>query len=311
MDLIKTSDLSDDQLTYLLDAADRWFRFNRTVRTADDRLKGINVVTAFFENSTRTLLSFDIAAKRLGAMVTNMPVDASSVQKGESLRDTAQTIDAMRIDALVVRHGDAEAPAQLADWMNAPVINAGAGSGSHPTQGLLDVATIRRHFGKVENLRIAICGDIRHSRVASSTRALLDRMGAEVRLAGPTALMHDDYDGPDGIDEAVTDADVVMMLRVQRERLTSDLGDAPGEYLSRYGLTADRFARAAPDAVIMHPGPMNRGVEIDSDLADSKRSLITTQVEMGVAMRMAVLDLVTSQKRAVADEKSATARTIN
>lgn len=297
MDLLSTADLSDEQITYLLDAADRWFQFNRQPRKQDDRLKGMNVVCAFFENSTRTLLSFDIAARRLGAMVTVMPVEASSIAKGESLMDTAFTLDAMRPDVLVVRHPRPGAPAEFAKWMWAPVVNAGDGAGEHPTQGLLDVATIRRHANHIEGLKVAICGDIRHSRVANSTKALLERLGAEVRLAGPRVLMPENYDGPDGIDEAVTGADVVMMLRIQRERLESDLGDAPGEYLARYGLTADRLALAAPTAFVMHPGPMNRGVEIDSAIADGEKSLIRSQVEMGVAMRMAVLDLVTANRR--------------
>lgn len=297
MDLISTNDLSDEHLTYLLDAADNWFKFNRQLRKSDDRLAGLNVVTAFFENSTRTLLSFDIAARRLGAMVTNLPVDASSVAKGESLMDTAFTIDAMRPDVLVMRHPQPGAPRDVAGWMDCPVVNAGDGAGEHPTQGLLDVATIRQHFGRVEGLKVAICGDIRHSRVANSTQNLLERLGAEVRLAGPKPLMPDLYDGPDGIDHAIEGADVVMMLRIQRERIDGDLGDKPGEYLSHYGLTAERLAKASPDAMVMHPGPMNRGVEIEGAIADGDRSLIRTQVEMGVAVRMAVLDQATIERR--------------
>ncbi|MBB3763553.1 aspartate carbamoyltransferase catalytic subunit [Sphingomicrobium lutaoense] len=297
MDLLSTRDLSDEQLDYLLDAASHWLRFNKQLRKSDDRLAGMTVLTAFFENSTRTLMSFDIAARRLGAMVSNLPVDMSSLAKGESLHDTAVTLDAMRPDVLVLRHSQPGAPRQVADWMDCPVVNAGDGTGEHPTQGLLDVATIKQHFGRAEGLTVAICGDIRHSRVANSTRDLLERMGANVRLAGPAALMPEGHDGPDGIDDAVRGADVVMMLRVQRERLESDLGDAPGEYLSRYGLTADRLALAAPSAMVMHPGPMNRDVEIEGAIADGDRSLIRQQVEMGVAMRMAVLDLVTIERR--------------
>jgi aspartate carbamoyltransferase catalytic subunit len=198
----------------------------------------------------------------------------------------------MRPDALVIRHRENGAAADVALITDAPVINAGDGANEHPTQALLDAATIQHHFGRVAGLKVAICGDIRHSRVARSNAKLLPRLGAEVRLAGPPDLM------PDGIpalsvDEAIERADVVMMLRIQRERLDEDLGDAPGEYLERYGLTAERLARAAPDAVVMHPGPMNRGVEIDSIIADDpQRSLITLQVEMGVAVRMACLEML-------------------
>ncbi|MEN3971565.1 aspartate carbamoyltransferase catalytic subunit [Sphingomicrobium sp. XHP0235] len=292
MDLLAPSDLSDDQLDRILGGAERWLAHNRQEKKASDLHRGASMVLAFFENSTRTYLSFNLAAQRLGAMVTTLPVGASSVAKGESLVDTALTIDAMRPDVFVLRHPSPGAPQAVADAMDAAVVNAGDGAGQHPTQGLLDIATIQHHFGRVEGLTVAICGDIRHSRVANSTRELLDRMGANVRLAGPIALMPDDHDGPDGIDDAVAGADVVMMLRVQRERLSDDLGDGPGEYLARYGLTRDRFATAADGAIIMHPGPMNRGVEIDGDLAESTASLITLQVEMGVATRMAVLDLL-------------------
>jgi aspartate carbamoyltransferase catalytic subunit len=197
----------------------------------------------------------------------------------------------MRPDALIIRHRQNGAAAEVALIMDAPVINAGDGTNEHPTQALLDAATIRHRLGRVEGLKIAICGDIRHSRVARSNAKLLPRLGAEVRLAGPPELM------PDGIpalsvDEAIAGADVVMMLRVQRERLDHDLGDGPGEYLSRYGLTAERLARTAPDALVMHPGPMNRGIEIESAVADDpQRSLITLQVEFGVATRMACLEL--------------------
>jgi aspartate carbamoyltransferase catalytic subunit len=198
----------------------------------------------------------------------------------------------MRPDALVIRHRENGAPAAVALIMDAPVLNAGDGTNEHPTQALLDAATIRQRRGQIEGLKIAICGDIRHSRVARSNAKLLPRLGAEVRLAGPPALM------PDGIpqlsvDQAIAGADVVMMLRVQRERLEEDLGDTPGEYLSRYGLTAERLATASPNAVVMHPGPMNRGIEIEDRVADDpERSLITLQVEMGVAVRMACLEMV-------------------
>jgi aspartate carbamoyltransferase catalytic subunit len=231
-------------------------------------------------------------------MVT-MQVEMSSIKKGETLEDTARTLNAMRPDALVIRHGTSGAPRTLAGIMDCPVINAGDGTGEHPTQALLDAATMRHHFGRVEGLKVAICGDLAHSRVARSNSKLLGRLGAEVRLAGPPSLLPADFEGSGSIDEAVEDADVVMMLRIQRERLEEDLNDGPGEYLSRYGLTEERFKRAAPHAVVMHPGPINRAVEIDGTLADDpQRSLIVTQVEMGVAVRMACLDLLTAERLA-------------
>ena len=227
-----------------------------------------------------------------------MQVEHSSIKKGETLDDTARTLDAMRPDALVIRHGTRGAPADVAKIMNCPVINAGDGTGEHPTQALLDAATIRNHFGRIEGLKIAICGDIRHSRVARSNARLLARLGAELRFAGPPSLLPKELAGASDIDQAVAGADVVMMLRVQRERMSEDLGDAPGEFLARFGLTAERFARAAEGAVIMHPGPINRGVEIDGALADHpSRSLIVRQVEMGVAIRMACLDRLTAERR--------------
>ena len=294
MDLLSIDDLDDATIATLLDEGERWFAYNRQPRRNDHRLDGMTVINAFFENSTRTLLSFEIAANRLGAQVVTMQVEMSSIKKGETLDDTARTLNAMRPDAIVIRHSATGAPASIARLMGCPVINAGDGTGEHPTQALLDAATIRQHVGRLEGLRIAICGDIRHSRVAHSNARLLNRLGAEVRFAAPAPLAETGVPNLT-IDEAVEGADVVMMLRIQRERLDEDLGDAPGEFLARYGLTAERFARAADGAVIMHPGPINRGVEIDGDLADhADRSLIVRQVEMGVAVRMACLDLLTA-----------------
>jgi aspartate carbamoyltransferase catalytic subunit len=297
MHLLSIDDLSDAQITAILDEGERWFAYNRKPRRNDHRLDGLTIVNAFFENSTRTRLSFEIAANRLGAQVVTMQVEHISIKKGETLEDTARTLNAMRPDVLVIRHGTSGAPTTLAGLMDCPVINAGDGIGEHPTQALLDAATIRRHFGRIEGLTVAICGDLKHSRVARSNAKLLARLGADLRFAGPPSLMPGDMT-TSGIDEAVEGADVVMMLRVQRERLEEDLGDLPGEYLARYGLTRERFARAAPDAVVMHPGPINRGVEIDGELADDpERSLIVRQVEMGVAVRMACLDLLTANRR--------------
>ncbi len=294
MDLISIDSLTDQQIAEILDPADRFLDdWRSTNRDSDDRLKGKIVFNLFYENSTRTLMSFSTAAHRLGASVVTLPVEQSSVKKGETLEDTARTLNAMRPDALVIRHRENGAAERVAAIMDCPVINAGDGTGEHPTQALLDAATIRSHFGRIEGLKVAICGDIVHSRVAHSNMKLLPRLGATVRLGGPETLV------PEGaltIDEAIAAADVVMMLRVQRERLEEDLGDAPGEYLRRYGLTAERLATAAPGAVVMHPGPMNRGVEIDGAIADDpQRSLIALQVEYGVAVRMACLDLVTRE----------------
>jgi len=292
VDLLSIDSLTDEQIAHLLERAQLLFEEDRSatkpVQTQTRRI----VFNVFYENSTRTLMSFSTAAHRLGAAVVTLPVEQSSVKKGESLEDTAATLNAMRPDALVIRHRENGAAAAVARIMDAPVINAGDGTNEHPTQALLDAATMRLHLDRIEGLKVAICGDIKHSRVARSNAKLLPRLGAEVRLAGPPELM------PEGIphlsvDEAIEGADVVMMLRVQRERLEEDLGDAPGEFLSRYGLTRERLARAAPDAVVMHPGPMNRGVEIDALVADDpQRSLIRLQVEMGVAMRMACLELL-------------------
>ena len=291
MDILSIDSLSDAEIGAILDRAELYFSGNRG-RRSNERLHGRVIFNLFYENSTRTAMSFATAAHRLGASAIALSVEHSSVKKGETLEDTARTLNAMRPDALVIRHRDNGAPALVADIMEAPVLNAGDGTNEHPTQALLDAATIRQRLGRIEGLKIAICGDIRHSRVARSNAKLLPRLGAEVRLAGPPELMPGD--GPMlSVDEAIAGADVVMMLRVQRERLEAELGDAPGEYLKRYGLTAGRLATASPDAVVMHPGPMNRGVEIESDIADDpERSLITLQVEMGVATRMACLELV-------------------
>jgi len=299
MDLLSIDDLSDADIGRILDESERWFAFNRQPRRNDRRLDGLTILNAFFENSTRTLLSFEIAAQRLGAQVVTMPVEHSSIKKGETLEDTARTLNAMRPDALVIRHGTTGAPRAVAGIMDCAVINAGDGTGEHPTQALLDAAALKHRFGRIEGLKVAICGDLAHSRVARSNARLLPRLGAEVRLAGPPSLIPPEFDGSGSIDEAVAGADVVMMLRVQRERLEEDLNDAPGEYLARHGLTAQRLASAAPKAVVMHPGPINRGVEIDGALADDpERSLITLQVEMGVAVRMACLELLTAERLA-------------
>jgi aspartate carbamoyltransferase catalytic subunit len=291
VDILSIDSLSDAEIADIMDRADLYFEGNRG-RRSTERLHGRIIFNVFYESSTRTAMSFATAAHRLGASAIALSVERSSVSKGETLEDTARTLNAMRPDALVIRHRDNGAPAIVASVMDAPVLNAGDGTNEHPTQALLDAAAIRHRLGRIGGLKVAICGDIRHSRVARSNAKLLPRLGAEVRLAGPSELM------PLGlpkvsVDEAIAGADVVMMLRVQRERLEDELGDAPGEYLSRYGLTPERLATASKGAVVMHPGPMNRGVEIADSVADDpKRSLIALQVQMGVAVRMACLELV-------------------
>jgi aspartate carbamoyltransferase catalytic subunit len=292
VDLISIDSLTDADIETILDAGLRYFEERRSVTAAEPVLDRKILFNLFFENSTRTLMSFATAAHALGAQVVTLPVEQSSVKKGESLEDTARTLNAMRPDLLVIRHRQNGSVDAVAEIMGCPVLNAGDGTNEHPTQALLDAATMRRHFGQLQGLKVAICGDIVHSRVARSNAKLLTRLGAEVRLAGPPSLVPPDVERR-SIDEAIEGADVVMMLRVQRERLEEDLGDAPGEYLARYGLTAERLSRAAPDAMVMHPGPMNRSVEIDGALADDPdRSLIVTQVEMGVAVRMGCLRLL-------------------
>ena len=291
MDLLSIDSLSDDQIATILDRAGLFFAANRA-RQSSNALAGKIVFQLFYENSTRTAMSFATATHRLGASAVSLSVEHSSVKKGETLEDTARTLSAMRPDSLVIRHRENGAPTIVAEIMDCPVINAGDGTNEHPTQALLDAATIRQHFGRLDGLKVAICGDIRHSRVARSNAKLLPRLGAEVRLAGPPEFLPDDVAGL-SIDEAIRGADAVMMLRIQRERLDDDLEYAPGEYLNKFGLTRERLAQAAAKAVVMHPGPMNRGVEIDSQVADDKeRSLITLQVEMGVAVRMACLELL-------------------
>ena len=292
MHLTSIDHLTDKQVAQLLDVADR---YSKDPQAGAGRLAGRTVFNLFYENSTRTAMSFAVAATRLGAQPLTLSVEHSSVKKGETLEDTARTLGAMAPDAIVLRHRENGAADLVAELVRCPVINAGDGTNEHPTQALLDALTLRQHFGGLDGLTIAICGDIRHSRVARSNAKLLPRLGATVRLAGPPSLLP--HDLPRGnIDDAIRGADAVMMLRVQRERLDEELGDAPGEYLARYGLTADRLALAKPDAAVLHPGPMNRGVEIADEVADLPgRSLILNQVANGVATRMAVLDLLVGE----------------
>ncbi|MEO0816210.1 MAG: aspartate carbamoyltransferase catalytic subunit [Pseudomonadota bacterium] len=286
------------QLTSILDRADHYAELARTGKRGDPVLKNKTVINLFFENSTRTMSSFEIAAKRLGADVVNMPVAASSVRKGETLIDTAMTLNAMKPDVIVIRHSASGGVKLLSRKVDCAVINAGDGMHEHPTQGLLDTLTIRREKGQIEGLQVAICGDISHSRVARSTTYALHQLGARVRLAGPRTLIPgvaSDW-GAEGvytnISDALQGADVVMMLRLQLERMDGAFLPSRREYFRFFGLTRARLALAAPDALVMHPGPMNRGIEIESAIADGPRSVITEQVEMGVAVRMAVLDML-------------------
>jgi len=288
--------LSVGEITSLLDLADTYVALNRGANKKTDVLKGRTLINLFFESSTRTQSSFELAGKRLGADVLNMAVKTSSVSKGETLIDTATTLNAMRPDILVVRHQDSGAAELLSRKLDCSVINAGDGSHEHPTQALLDALTIRRRGRKFEGLIVAICGDVLHSRVARSNIQLLLKMGARVRLVAPRTLLPADaerfgvevfYDMNKGLEGA----DVVMMLRLQLERMAGAFVPSTREYFRFYGLDAAKLKFAKPGALVMHPGPMNRGVEIDSAVADDiEVSVIQEQVEMGVAIRMAVLD---------------------
>ncbi|MBV9932057.1 MAG: aspartate carbamoyltransferase catalytic subunit [Alphaproteobacteria bacterium] len=302
--LLGIDPLSRDDILFLLDEAEPWIAFGRQARKADQRLAGLTQFNLFFENSTRTLFSFEVAGKRLGAQVANFHPGASSVRKGESLIDTALTLDAMRPDVMVVRHSETGAPHQVAEAVGCPVVNGGDGTGEHPTQALLDALTMRRRKGRIDGLKVAICGDVRHSRVAGSNIRLLPKLGATVRLVGPAALLPADTGGLAAftdLDEGIAGSDVVMMLRIQRERLEDGVAGSLADFHARYGLTRERLDRLAPDALVMHPGPMNRGVEIEGALADDpRRSAILEQVENGVAVRMAVLDVLTRGRRGAA-----------
>ncbi|MFN9499652.1 MAG: aspartate carbamoyltransferase catalytic subunit [Erythrobacteraceae bacterium] len=311
-DLTGIGQLARHEILYLLDQAEQWVALNRQSAKHSDLLAGLTIINAFFENSTRTLLSFEIAGKRLGADVVNMHAAQSSVKKGETLIDTAITLNAMRADAIVIRHGSSGATGLIADKVDCPVLNAGDGSHEHPTQGLLDALTLRHALQErgetaddFTGLKVVICGDILHSRVARSNIVCLTALGADGRVCAPPALMPTDVEAT-GVrvfhrfDDALAGADAVIMLRLQSERMSGQFIPSTREYRHLYGLTMDRLALAAPDALVMHPGPMNRGVEIDSEVADMEgRSLITRQVEMGVAIRMACLDILTRETRGV------------
>ena len=306
--LLGIEPLSPVAISEILDLADSYADLNRRSDKHSNVLAGLTQINMFFENSTRTQASFEIAGKRLGADVMNMEMQASSIKKGETLIDTALSLNAMHPDILVVRHPQSGAVDLLAQKVNCSVLNAGDGRHEHPTQALLDALTIRRAKGRIHRLSIAICGDIAHSRVARSNIILLGKMENRIRLIGPPTLM------PSGIadlgceiyqnmHEGLEDVDIVMMLRLQRERMDGGFIPSEREYYHRYGLDAEKLSFAKDDAIVMHPGPMNRGVEIDGEIADDiNRSVIQEQVEMGVAVRMSAMDLLARNRRQTLQE---------
>lgn len=308
-DLLGIRELAASDIIGILDTAENFREIsNREVKKVP-ALRGKTVINLFFENSTRTRTSFEIAAKRLSADAVNISISSSSVSKGETLLDTALNLDAMAPDCIVVRHSSAGVPHRLAEVSKAAIVNAGDGANEHPTQALLDAMTIREHKGQIDGLSVAIVGDIVHSRVARSNIHLLTKLGANVRVAGPRTLVPKDFsflirdqefesgkkplEVCDHVEDAIRDADVVMILRIQRERQDAAFFPSLSEYSIHYGLTNERLNLAKKDAIVLHPGPMNRGIEIASDVADSSRSLILDQVKYGVAVRMAVLYLAT------------------
>ena len=313
--LLGIEDLSAADIDAVLDRADTWYEASRSGERKSSILKGKTVINLFFEASTRTRTSFEAAGKRLGADVVNVSSSGSSVSKGETLLDTAKNLEAMRADALVVRHSSSGTPGFLAKRVDCAIVNAGDGAHEHPTQALLDAFTIRKAKKRLEGLVVAIAGDITHSRVARSNAILLGKKGAEVRLTGLRTMLPKEAETLGAttkvvprLEQAIEGADVVMMLRIQAERFTgaSDSGakgaspmSTTREYSRTFGLNATKLARAKADAIVMHPGPINRGVELDPYVADGERSVILDQVEAGVAVRMAVLELLLSKQNPV------------
>lgn len=300
--LLGIKGLSPQDITQLLDLAESEIAVSRQSEKKKSVLRGRTQINLFFEASTRTQSSFELAGKRLGADVMNMSVGNSSVKKGETLIDTAMTLNAMRPDILIIRHSSAGAAALLAQKVGCSVVNAGDGAHEHPTQALLDALTIRRAKGKVERLTVAICGDVLHSRVARSNIILLNALGARVRVVAPSTLLpsgiaHMGAEVFHNMQDGLKDADVVMMLRLQRERMAGSFVPSVREYFRYHGLDREKLKYAKPDALVMHPGPMNRGVEIASDVADGSQSVIQEQVEMGVAVRMAVMEALLDSRR--------------
>jgi len=303
--LLGISQLNQYEIVDLLDRAEAMIPVSRQPRKTLPTLSGKTQINLFFEPSTRTQASFEIAGKRLGAQVTNMSVRTSSISKGETLIDTAATLNAMQPDVIIVRHPASGAVELLSQKVGCSVINAGDGAHEHPTQALLDALTIRRHKGRLAGLTVAICGDIANSRVARSNLLLLGAMQARTRVIAPRTLLPRGIEGLatevfTDMQEGLAGADVVMMLRLQHERANGKMIPSVREYYRFYGLDAEKLALAKPDAIVMHPGPMNRGVEIDPAIADGARSVINEQVEMGVAVRMAVLDALLADQPQVA-----------
>ena len=301
--LLGIEGLEQSAILEILDKAEEYADLNLKTKKRVDVLSGLTQINMFFENSTRTQASFELAGKRLGADVMNMALQGSSIKKGETLVDTALTLNAMRPDLLVVRHPQSGAVDLLSQKVTCSVINAGDGQHEHPTQALLDALTIRRAKGRLHRLNIAICGDISHSRVARSNMLLLGKMENRIRLVGPPTLIPSQI-GEFGVEvyhdmlEGLKDVDVVMMLRLQKERMDGGFIPSEREYFQRYGLDFNKLSYAKDDAIVMHPGPMNRGVEIDGDIADDvTRSVIQEQVEMGVAVRMAIMDLLARNQK--------------
>jgi aspartate carbamoyltransferase catalytic subunit len=299
--LLGIEPLTPAEIETVLELGERFLEINERAIKKVPTLRGKTVINLFLEPSTRTRTSFEIAAKRLSADAVNISGSASSTVKGETLLDTARNLDAMSPDVVVVRHAQAGAAEMLAGKLKAAVVNAGDGAHEHPTQALLDCSTIRAHKGRIAGLSVAICGDIRHSRVARSNIWALKKLGATVTLCGPATLVPKTFEQMGcrvtyDVDEAIRDADIINLLRIQHERQRQTMFPSINEYIQLFGLNKARLAKAKPDALIMHPGPINRGVEIDSDIADSGRSLVLEQVTNGLAVRMAVLFLVNGGK---------------
>lgn len=300
--ILSIDDLSSEEITKILDSAEHFYKQNKTNNKNSTELCGKTIINLFFENSTRTLTSFEISAKRLGADCINMSVSSSSIKKGETIVDTSTTLNAMRPDVIVIRHNNSGAVKLISRKVDCCVINAGDGLNEHPTQALLDAATIRNHFGTLNGLQIAIVGDILHSRVARSNIKLLNKFGVKINIVSPPTLGNANFEHLGcqyfhNMEEGIKDCDIIMMLRVQKERMSSSFFPSEKEYFKFYGLSKDKLMLAKPNAMVMHPGPINREVEITSSIVDDKSiNLIETQVEMGVAVRMACLNLISGDK---------------
>ncbi len=299
--LLDIKSLKKEDIEYILDLSEKYIEINRKGKKSSKLLEGKTLINLFFENSTRTRTSFELAGKRLGCDVINMDTDTSSAKKGETLIDTALTLNAMHPDFIVIRHAESGAPELLSQKLNCSVINAGDGWNAHPTQALLDALTIRRKHGKFNKLIITISGDVLHSRVARSNIQLLNKMGAKVRVCAPRTLMPKDIEMLgvevfDNMDKAVENADIIMMLRLQKERMKGAFFPSEREYFYYFGLDRRKLDKAKPGVFVMHPGPINRGLEIDSEIADDiNKSLILDQVEMGVAVRQAILEVLSKK----------------